>query len=163
MGGRKPRRSNSSSLSSNGKGMGRACVQPGFHAAGTSARRSAKLGKLRDQSGRRADSSPFWVSRGQGPLSVPEPAWHTGDALRSPCMASCLNRDVIGECPIGQKIAKTKQRHKTHAHKRSAMVNGVVAGAGSLKHASGHTGPRRVGGVRRGPPFLRGSCCEHCD
>ena len=34
VGGRKPRRSNSSSLSSNGKGMGRACVQPGFHAAG---------------------------------------------------------------------------------------------------------------------------------
>jgi hypothetical protein len=67
-------------------------------------------------------------------------------------MAFCLNLDVIGECLIGQKIAKTKQRHKIHAHKRSAMVNGVVAGAGSLKHASGHTGPRRVGGIRRRPP-----------
>jgi hypothetical protein len=67
-------------------------------------------------------------------------------------MAFCLNRDMIGECLIGQKIAKTKQRHKIHAHKRSAMVNGVVAGAGSLKHASGHTGPRRVGGVRQGRP-----------
>jgi len=78
-------------------------------------------------------------------------------------MAFCLNLDVIGECLIGQKIAKTKQRHKIHAHKRSAMVNGVVAGAGSLKHASGHTGPRRVGGVRQGPPFLRASRCEDCD
>jgi len=32
------------------------------------------------------------------------------------------------------------------------MVNDVVAGARSLKLASGHTGPRRVGGIRRGPP-----------
>jgi hypothetical protein len=76
-------------------------------------------------------------------------------------MAFCLNRDVIGECLIGQKIAKTKQRHKTHAHKRSAMVNGVVAGAGSLKHASGHTGPRRVGEFAEAHLFLRASCCEH--
>jgi hypothetical protein len=30
-------------------------------------------------------------------------------------VAFCLNLDVIGECLIGQKIAKTKQRHKIHA------------------------------------------------
>jgi hypothetical protein len=35
-------------------------------------------------------------------LSVPGPARHRGDARRSTCIAFCLNRDAIGECPIGE-------------------------------------------------------------